>query len=58
MLKVNWKDHDYGLDGGSSYLNNFLEVKSHQKDELKSVRQFIKESFEKLTCSLLPHPGK
>ncbi|KAL7014862.1 hypothetical protein ACKWTF_016156 [Chironomus riparius] len=54
---VNWKDHDYGLEGGSTYLNTFLEIKPHQKDELKSVRQFIKESFEELTCSLLPHPG-
>jgi len=41
-----------------SYLDAFLEIKPHQKEELKSVRQFIKTSFEELKCSLLPHPGK
>lgn len=40
-----------------TYLNDFLEVKDHQKDEMRLLRQFIKGSFEELTCFLLPHPG-
>lgn len=40
-----------------TYLDAFLEIKPHQREELKSVRQFIKASFEELTCFLLPHPG-
>ena len=40
------------------YLNSILETKPNQNDELKSIRQFIKESFNDLCCFLLPDPGK
>ncbi|CAG9812157.1 unnamed protein product [Chironomus riparius] len=51
-------DHAFGTEGGESYLKYFLKVKSGQKEELKSVRQFIHSSFEEISCALLPHPGK
>jgi len=37
---------------------SFLEINNDQKEELKTVREFIHSSFEELSCSLLPHPGK
>ena len=45
------------MEGGESYLDDFLKVKNGQKEELKSVRQFIHNSFEELCCALFPHPG-
>jgi hypothetical protein len=38
-------------------METFLKIEQTQKEELKSVRRFIKDSFEELSCSLLPHPG-
>ncbi|KAL7015611.1 hypothetical protein ACKWTF_016546 [Chironomus riparius] len=46
------------MEGGKSYLEDFLKLKNGQKEELKSVRQFIHNSFEELCCALFPHPGK
>jgi hypothetical protein len=39
-------------------LKEVLKIKNDQKPELKSVRQFIAASFEKIDCCLMPHPGK
>jgi atlastin len=50
-------EHAFGTSGGQEYLNKFLEVKPGQNEVLSSVRQFIRSSFEKLECALLPHPG-
>jgi len=33
-------------------------MKDDQNEDFKSVREFIHSSFEELSCSLLPHPGK
>ncbi|KAG5668478.1 hypothetical protein PVAND_016417 [Polypedilum vanderplanki] len=54
---ANPDEYDFGLTGGENYMNVFLKIKSDQKEELRSVRQFIKSSFEDLSCFLLPHPG-
>ncbi|KAL7014868.1 hypothetical protein ACKWTF_016157 [Chironomus riparius] len=53
----NCSEHDYGFKGGMQYLNSILETKQNQNDELKSIRQFIKESFSDLSCFLHPDPG-
>ncbi|CAG9811791.1 unnamed protein product [Chironomus riparius] len=61
FLIRDWDNPDelyYGIEGGKKYLLSFLEIKSEQKKELKSVREFVHSSFEELSCSLLPHPGK
>lgn len=47
----------YGAAGGGSFLSHVLEVKHGQISELKSVRESIKKSYEKLECHLMPHPG-
>lgn len=51
-------EFEFGTDGGEHYLKEVLKIKSEQKPELKSVRQFISASFEQLTCCLMPYPGK
>ncbi|XP_070508821.1 atlastin-like [Chironomus tepperi] len=50
-------ENDYGMEGGNEYLKQFLDTRSDQNEELKSVRQFIHSSFEELSCALLPYPG-
>lgn len=51
-------EFDFGTEGGERYLEKVLKIKSDQKAELMSVRQYIAMSFEKLHCCLMPHPGK
>lgn len=51
-------EYEFGTEGGERYLKEVLKVKSEQKPELKSVRQFISASFDELNCSLMPYPGK
>ncbi|KAG5668473.1 hypothetical protein PVAND_016412 [Polypedilum vanderplanki] len=54
---TNPDEYPFGSEGGSEYMKYFLKIKPNQKEELRSVRQFIQSSFEELSCSLLPHPG-
>lgn len=51
-------EFEFGTQGGEQYLKEVLKIKSEQKPELKSVRQFISASFEQLDCCLMPYPGK
>lgn len=51
-------EYEFGTGGGEHYLKEVLKIKSEQKPELKSVRQFISSSFEQLECCLMPYPGK
>ncbi|XP_070501427.1 atlastin-1-like [Chironomus tepperi] len=53
----NYEEYPYGAAGGRNYLKNAIESTSTQNEELRSVRDFIKQSFENLECCLLPHPG-
>ncbi|XP_070497491.1 atlastin-like isoform X2 [Chironomus tepperi] len=60
FLIRDWENPDnyyYGKDGGHDYLQNYLKINENQKEALKSVRKYIKESFDDLSCFLLPHPG-
>ncbi|CAG9812153.1 unnamed protein product [Chironomus riparius] len=50
-------ENEYGIQGGDEYLKQFLNTRSDQNKELKSVREFIHSSFDKIGCSLLPYPG-
>lgn len=61
FLLRDWNNPDeyaFGVDGGQRYLDNLLIIKPGQPEELKSVRNFIKSSFDKLSCCLMPYPGK
>lgn len=51
-------DFAYGLEGGENYLEKVLEIKDQLKPELKSLREYIFQSFDKISCFLMPHPGK
>lgn len=55
---ANSDQYDFGIEGGQKYLDHILTIKPDQKAELASVRQFIHDSFEKVNCALLPHPGE
>ena len=61
FLLRDWNNPDdfaFGTEGGKKYLDDLLVVKPNHPDELKSVRNHIRESFERLSCCLLPYPGK
>ncbi|CAO1438859.1 unnamed protein product, partial [Diamesa serratosioi] len=51
-------DYEYGLDGGNRFLKSFLRIKDFHTPELKSIRQYMEASFDKLNCFLMPYPGK
>uniref|UniRef100_A0A7E4W6Q6 GB1/RHD3-type G domain-containing protein n=1 Tax=Panagrellus redivivus TaxID=6233 RepID=A0A7E4W6Q6_PANRE len=44
-------------DGGSKFLEQVLQVTPDQPEELRVVREQLKECFDTLSCFLLPHPG-
>ncbi|CAO1299131.1 unnamed protein product [Diamesa serratosioi] len=53
FLVRDWNNPDefeFGNVGGENYLNKVLTTKADQSPELKSVREFIKSSFDKLSC--------
>lgn len=52
--------HDYpaGIQGGIGYLRDLLEIKDEQSPTLRTVREYIHQSFNKISCYLLPEPGK
>lgn len=51
-------DYEYGLDGGNKFLKSFLQIRDFHTPELKSIRQYMEASFDKLNCFLMPYPGK
>lgn len=55
---TNCDQYEFGIEGGKEYLKSILTIKPNQKPELASVRQFIYDSFDNVSCALLPHPGK
>ncbi|KAJ0005258.1 hypothetical protein NQD34_011472 [Periophthalmus magnuspinnatus] len=50
-------EHDYGLQGGNTFLERRLQVKQNQHEELQNVRKHIHSCFSNIGCFLLPHPG-
>uniref|UniRef100_A0A3P9L698 Atlastin GTPase 2 n=1 Tax=Oryzias latipes TaxID=8090 RepID=A0A3P9L698_ORYLA len=50
-------EHQYGLEGGQSFLEKRLQVKQNQHEELQNVRKHIHSCFSNISCFLLPHPG-
>ncbi|KAK9964688.1 hypothetical protein ABG768_005837 [Culter alburnus] len=50
-------EHNYGLKGGSHFLERRLQVKPNQHEEMQNVRKHIHSCFSDIGCFLLPHPG-
>ncbi|XP_026165207.1 atlastin-2 isoform X1 [Mastacembelus armatus] len=50
-------EHNYGLEGGNTFLEKRLQVKQNQHEELQNVRKHIHSCFSNIGCFLLPHPG-
>ncbi|XP_031419463.1 atlastin-2-like isoform X2 [Clupea harengus] len=50
-------EHEYGLEGGKTFLEKRLQVKQNQHEELQTVRKHIHSCFSNIHCFLLPHPG-
>ncbi|CAG9811790.1 unnamed protein product [Chironomus riparius] len=55
---ANPDEFDYGIEGGKKYLDHFQKTMRTQKMDLQYICDSIYNSFENITCSLLPHPGK
>ncbi|XP_030022153.1 atlastin isoform X2 [Manduca sexta] len=51
-------DHEYGQKGGEELLEDRLKIKKGMAPELSELRQHIRSCFEKVTCFLMPHPGR
>ena len=41
----------------NDYLQNFLSIEDRQQKDLREIREHIRDSFEKVSIFLLPHPG-
>lgn len=54
----NVDDFEFGFDGGRHYLDQVLKFRVGQSEELKSVREHLRNSFDELSCCLMPYPGK
>lgn len=60
ILIRDWNSPDeygFGIRGGNAYLESFLEIHDYQTRELQSVRRYLRSSFDKIDCFLMPHPG-
>ncbi|CAG9811380.1 unnamed protein product [Chironomus riparius] len=61
FLIRDWENNEefrYGAAGGHNYINEVLNIKQDQSQELKEVRKSIFDSFEHVNCYLLPYPGE
>ncbi|CAO1444180.1 unnamed protein product [Diamesa hyperborea] len=52
-------DYEFGIEGGRNYLKNVLDMKG-KKDmsDIVDIRKYIKSTFERLNCCLMPYPEK
>lgn len=52
------EEYDYGLEGGNKFIQSFLTIRDFHTSELKEVRQYLRKTFDSITCFLMPYPGK
>lgn len=50
-------EHDFGANGGKSYVDECLLESETNCDEGNSVRQNLRSAIERIDGFLLPHPG-
>lgn len=55
---VSPEEYAYGLEGGNKFIKRFLTVKDFHTTELKTVREYLQNTFESVSCFLMPYPGK
>ncbi|XP_070497363.1 uncharacterized protein [Chironomus tepperi] len=55
---TNTEEFYYGIDGGRKYLDHFIGQSGNQKVELAYLCESILNSYDDVSCALLPHPGK
>ena len=55
---MNDQENAFGLNGGATYLKETLEINDEQTPKLRSLRQYLRRSFNDISCFLMPHPGK
>ncbi|CAG0885791.1 unnamed protein product [Darwinula stevensoni] len=61
FLVRDWRNHHefpYGSVGGQAFLKEKLQTSGRQREEVKKVKEGIKECFEKLNGFLMPYPGE
>jgi len=51
-------EEPFGEKGGQNILDKQLKINEKQHTELQALRTNLSSCFEKMTCFLLPHPGK
>lgn len=51
-------EYNFGLEGGKNFLKMFLKVKNFHTPELKQLREYLQNTFEDISCFLMPYPGK
>ncbi|KAI1287885.1 Atlastin-2 [Halotydeus destructor] len=50
-------EYEFGSSGGNAFLDSKLKVDRRQPFEVQRVRKFIRSSFDRVDCFLMPHPG-
>lgn len=45
-----------GVEGGKKYIRKYLQVDPEDTQEAQSVREYLSESFESISCILMPEP--
>ena len=51
-------EHEFGQVGGEQLLEKKLIINDRQPLQLQRVRKHIRSCFNKISCFLMPHPGK
>jgi hypothetical protein len=52
------QDFGFGFDSGTRYIDGLLKNDENRKESLRSVREFIYNSFEDIRGFLMPSPGR
>ncbi|KAI1690446.1 atlastin-2 [Ditylenchus destructor] len=54
----NPKEFAYGLEGGKAYLESKLNLGDGQSSQLKNIKGFVWNTFDRVECCLSPYPGE
>ena len=61
FLIRDWKNNHefpFGWTAGPDFIANKFQVKSEHDQTQRHVRQYVRASFDRIDCCLLPHPGR
>lgn len=51
-------EHDFGFEGGNSFLRSCLQINEKQASELQNLRKHLTSCFSEMKCFLMPNPGE